>query len=118
MKKRTFKWLTIGFIALYPASYLVTSRNGFYEPAVYGLISGHNDETILAPKAAFGYDWIPFEGYYSNQGVDGVSLAGWLYRPLVVLDRATWHTQDRWESMPERTKNYFDYEARKYLPAR
>lgn len=106
----------LGFLVLviYPLSYLVVSRGGFYEPAAYGLLRGRDGKTILAPKDCFGYRWIPFERFYQRGGPAGVSLQGWFFYPLLMLDSALWHKNDKWVDRPDLTKNYFDYKALEY----
>lgn len=118
MKRRTAKHIVFGLLALYPLSYLVVSWGGFYEPAAYGLLQGRDGKPILAPKYCFGYDWIPFEGYHQSGGIDGVSLQGWAYYPLLLIDRALWHRSDRWKDRPDITRNYFDYDALEYREGR
>lgn len=116
MKWKIARRIVLGSLVLYPLSYLVASRGGYYEPAAYGLLQGRDGKAILAPKACFGYNWIPFESFYHSDGLDGVSVLGWVYRPLLLVDRSLWHKSDKWESRPDLTTNYFDYEAREYRP--
>ncbi|MBK1883122.1 hypothetical protein JIN85_11890 [Luteolibacter pohnpeiensis] len=114
MKSKTIKRIVLGLVALYPMSYLVASCEGFYEPVAFGLLQGRDGKAVMAPKACFGYHWIPFEGFYQVDGFDGVSLRGWSYYPLLSLDRVLWHQSEKWKNRPDLTKNYFDYEALEY----
>lgn len=107
-------WIALSGLALYALSYLSASRNGFFEPVAYGLLRGRMGETILAPKACFGYRWTPFEGFNDEGGLSGVSLKGWFYYPMLMVDRTLWHRNELWESRRYRTKNYFDYAALLY----
>jgi hypothetical protein len=57
--------LLLGLIlALDPVSYLVVSRDGFYDPGPLGLGRGPGDTMILVSK--FGYKWQPFEGFFDR----------------------------------------------------
>jgi hypothetical protein len=114
MKRKTGKLTVLGLLALYPLSYLVVSWGGFYEPVAYGLLQGHDGKAVLAPKACFGYSWIPFDGFYQPGGFDGVSVQGLVYYPLLMADRALWHRNDKWKDRPDLTKNFFDYDAVEY----
>ena len=98
-------------VAGYTAAYVVASKDGFYRPGAYGLLEGPDGQAILAPKAAFGYDWIPFEMRGSD---DNLTVKAILFYPLVEVDRRLWHTQDRMESGAYPVENYFDYETMTY----
>lgn len=114
MKWKLAKRIVLSSVVLYPLSYLVASWGGFYEPAVYGLLHGRDGKAVLAPKASFGYHWIPFEDFYHPDRLDGVSVMGWVYYPLLLVDRSLWHKSDNWKDRPDLTRNYFDYEALEY----
>jgi hypothetical protein len=114
MKRKIVKRVVTGFLTLYPLSYLAISWGGFYEPIAYGALKGRDGRTVLAPKASIGYRWIPFESYKQTDGLDGVSLHGWAYYPLLMVDRSLWHRSDKWKDRPDLTKYYFDYDALEY----
>lgn len=112
--KRTHKiiisLLTASFTA-YVGSYFGLSFGGHYEPACYGLARGPDGSTILAPKAAFGYEWHPFTLITKN---DRLSFWTYFYIPLIVGDRHVWHTNEKMNTLKYRVKNYFDYETFHY----
>ena len=109
--KSTVLLVALVAIAIYPLSYLIVSHNGFYEPVLLGAMKGHNGETILAPKG-FGYFWMPFEKSYPMKRNDGrLSILACFYRPLILIDRAVWHTNDKVHTLRYRTKNYYDPET-------
>ncbi len=109
-KKRRLLLAVVALLALYTISYLIVSRKGFYEPVAYGLLQGRDGHPILAPKAVYGYNWMPFE----HQGADGTWVKFNFYFPMLALDRAVWHRSDRVDTIRYRTKNYFDYEKLEY----
>ena len=111
---KSIKRVVLGLIAIYPLSYLVVSRGGFYEPVAYGLLQGRDGKAVFAPKECLGYRWIPFDDFYQLSGMDGVSIQGWAYFPLLCLDRALWHQSGKWKDRPDLTRNYFDYETLEY----
>ena len=98
-------------LCVYVFSYVPISAKGHYEPLAYGLRQGPSGESILAPKAAFGYRWHPFD-FADEEGE--TRLGTILYLPLIALDRKIWHTEKRMESGRYRVKNYFDEETMTY----
>jgi len=118
MKKKIAKRVVLGLTALYLLSYLAVSWGGFYAPLAYGLRQGRDGKAVLAPKVGCGYIWIPFESYYQVGGLDGVSLQGWAYYPLLAIDRALWHRSDKWKDRPDQTKDYFNCDAVEYRPSK
>ena len=99
MPKRRALLLLGLILALYPVSYLVVSRDGFYDPGPAGLGQGPGDTVILVSK--FGYRWHPFEGFCDLEDFPVTpipALFSTLYRPLLELDRTFWHTEEKAES--------------------
>lgn len=100
MPKRRALLLLGLILALYPVSYLVVSRDGFYDPGPLGFGQGPGDTTILVSK--FGYAWYPFDG--CDLGRDGFQSApvqasfSIFYLPLMELDRRWWHRVEKSES--------------------
>ncbi len=113
MKKQRLLLFGVALLTLYATSYLIVSRKGFYEPAAYGLLQGPNGHPILAPKACFGYDWMPFE-HQASQGIDATWVTFIFYFPMLALDRAVWHRPDLVDTQRYRTKNFFNYEKLEY----
>jgi hypothetical protein len=96
MPKRRALLLLGLMLGLYPVSYLVVSRDGFYDPGAVGLGQGPEGTTIFVSKR--GYKWQPFEGFcdlddFPNTPIP--ALFSTLYRPLLELDRTFWHTEQR-----------------------
>jgi hypothetical protein len=118
MKKKIAKRVVLGLVALYLLSYFAVSWGGFYEPIAYGALQGRDGRVVMAPKGSIGYRWIPFESYNQTGGIDGRSIHGWAYYPLLMVDRAVWHTSDKWKDRPDLTRNYFDYDAVEYRPGK
>ena len=111
---RNLKVTTIGIIGVvgaYTLSYCALSRNGHYEPVMYGLLQGRNGGAVLAPKAAFGYRWLPFS--LTTKGGDPTWIA-WIYYPMIQIDWAIWHTQRKMDTFQYPVKIYFDYETQTY----
>ena len=98
-------------LLIYTLSYLGISRNGRYEPQVFGLLKGPDDQPILAPKAAFGYEWCPFEEYSEDCRI---RFKGVFYLPLIAIDKKLWHTKARMKTKRYRVKDYFDYDTMTY----
>lgn len=113
MKLRRLKWYAAVLVLLYVASYLLVSTRGFYEPVVYGALQGRDGHVILAPKSPLGYRWSPY-GVDTRQGIMEVKWVTFLFLPIVMLDRAVWHTPARVGTLRYRTKNYFDYDKMEY----
>ena len=114
MKRKRLKVLGYCFgllLCIYVLSYVPISAKGRYEPLAYGLRQGPDGESILAPKAAFGYRWHPFD--LVNEAGE-TRLRTILYLPLIALDQKIWHTEERMESGRYRVKNYFDEETMTY----
>lgn len=92
--------LLLGLIlAMYPVSYLVVSRDGFYDPGPLGFGQGPGNTTILVSK--FGYEWLPFEGFCDFGNFESApvpAMFSTLYLPLLELDRRWWHTEAKAES--------------------
>jgi hypothetical protein len=106
MQKRRALLLLGLLLALYPVSYLVVSREGFYDPGPLGLRQGPGNTAILAPK--FGYRWHPFDELCDLDDFPDAPLPALLstfYRPLLELDRRWWHTEERAESGEYPVKN-------------
>jgi hypothetical protein len=106
MPKRRALLLLGLMLALYPVSYLVVSRDGFYDPGPTGLRQGPGNTAILVSK--FGYRWHPFDGFCDLDDFSNAPLAALRstsYRPLLELDRCWWHTEERAESGEYPVKN-------------
>ena len=106
MPKRRALLLLGLVLALYPVSYLVVSRKGFYDPGPAGLRQGAGNTAIIVSK--FGYRWHPFEGFRDLNDFSVAplpALLGAFYRPLLELDRRWWHTEERAESGQYPVKN-------------
>jgi hypothetical protein len=108
MKKRKAVLLFGGMIALYPASYLVASRNGAYDArGPWGLSYLSDGRAALAPKR--GYDWYAFPDTSSTfeKGLE------YFYYPMQSLDRALWHRNFRDRQRPPRhpVRNFVDPET-------
>jgi hypothetical protein len=98
MPKRRALLLLGLILALYPVSYLVVSRDGYYDPGPVGLGQGPGNTSILVSK--FGYKWYPFEGFCDLDDFPDTpipALFSTLYRPLLELDRRWWHTEEKAE---------------------
>jgi len=99
MPKRRALLLLGLILELYPVSYLVVSRDGFYDPGPLGLGRGPGDSTILVSK--FGYKWQPFEGFCDLDDFRSApvpALFSAFYRPWLELDRRWWHSEEKAES--------------------
>ena len=99
MRKRRALLLIAALLALYPVSYTVVSRNGYYDPGFLGLAQGPDDTIVFRSK--FGYRWHPFEGLCQPGDFSGSpdkALLSTFYYPLLLLDRMWWHTEERSES--------------------
>jgi hypothetical protein len=100
MPKRRALLLLGLILALYPVSYLVVSRDGYYDSGPMGFAKGPGRTVILVSK--FGYAWYPFHG--CELGLDDFQSApvqasfSILYLPLMELDRKWWHTEVKAES--------------------
>lgn len=100
MPKRRALLLLGLLLALYPVSYLVVSRDGYYDPGPMGFAQGPGRSVIYVPK--FGYAWYPFDG--CDFGLDHFQSApvhasfSTFYLPLMELDRQWWHTEEKAES--------------------
>ena len=91
--------LLLGLIfAMYPVSYLVVSRDGYYDSGPMGFAKGPGRTVILVSK--FGYAWHPFNGYDRDdfQSAPVPALFTAFYLPLLELDRSWWHTEEMAES--------------------
>ena len=104
----------------YVLSYVLLSRDGHYEPAVYGLIAHPSGEAVLAPKSIFGYDWNPYGmRLWRDEDVPRwLSTADFVYAPLIYLDRSLVHrnkSPQKIASGKYRVKGYFDYTAFEYM---
>ena len=99
MPKRRALLLLGLILALYPVSYLVVSRDGYYDSGPMGFVPGPGGTVKVVSK--FGYAWIPFNGFC---GLDEFrsgpvpALYSTFYRPLLALDRQWWHTEAKAES--------------------
>ena len=104
-----------GVLAAYVLSYLPMTVQGRYQPQAYGLLQGPDDTAILAPKAAFGYHWMP-SYLFPEERDHGTSprILAYIYLPLIAMDQKLWHTRDKAESGRYRVKNYFDYDTMTY----
>jgi hypothetical protein len=99
MRKRRALLLLIVLLALYPVSYIVVSRNGYYDPGPLGLSQGPDDTITFCSK--FGYRWHPFDGLCQPGNFSGApdkALLSTFYYPLLLLDRKWWHTEGRSET--------------------
>lgn len=99
MPKRRALLLLGLILALYPLSYFVVSRNGFYDPGPMGFAQGPGRTVILVHK--FGYEWHPFEdfcGLDDFQRSPVPALFSTFYLPLLELDRKWWHTEEKAKS--------------------
>ena len=47
MRKRRALVLIVTLLALYPVSYIVVSRNGYYDPGPLGLARGPGDTVVF-----------------------------------------------------------------------
>lgn len=106
MPKRRALLLLGLILALYPVSYLVVSRDGFYDPGPLGLRQGPGNTAILVSK--FGYRWHPFDGLCDLDDFPTAPLPALLstfYRPLLELDRRSWHTTEKATSGEYPVKN-------------
>ncbi len=85
---------------MYPVSYLVVSRDGYYNSGPMGFAPGPGGTVKLVSK--FGYAWYPFDG--CDLGLDGFQIApvqasfSIFYLPLMELDRIWWHSEVKAES--------------------
>ena len=94
MPKRRALLLLGLILALYPVSYLVVSRDGYYDPGPLGLRQEPGDTAILVSK--FGYMWHPFDGCDLDdfRSAPVPALYSIFYLPLMELDRKRWHTEE------------------------
>lgn len=109
--KRRIACCLAGFLSVYTLSYVGISTTGQYEPWAYGLLQGPDAKPIPAPKAAFGYRWVPFD-QYAEDGTKRFKTIFFL--PLIALDRKIWHTETKMNTGRYRVKNFFDYKTMTY----
>ncbi|MEP4078247.1 hypothetical protein [Haloferula sp.] len=95
MPKRRAIWFLVGLVLLYPTSYLLVSRKGFYvhDPrasAKYSRSLPDDDNPYTHKPRILVHCWRPFAHY--TRSTPGIAKT-WeaLYSPLVRLDRAYWH---------------------------
>ena len=98
MPKRRALLLLGVILALYPVSYLVMSRDGYYDSGPMGFTKGPGRTVILVSK--FGYAWHPFDGCDLDDFRSAPVQASFsiFYLPLMELDRQWWHTEAKAES--------------------
>jgi hypothetical protein len=99
MPKRRALLLLGLILALYPVSYLVVSRDGYYDSGPMGFAQGPGRTVKFVSK--FGYAWKPFKGFCDFDDFESVpvpALYSVFYRPLPKLDRRCWHTEEKAES--------------------
>ena len=98
---RSAKWLTIGSIllAVYVGIYIALSAAGEYRPTfsgkrryTFGLAV--MDRSIWQPN---GLRWERYKSIKGQSDTRG-NVPGYLFSPLIVMDRALWHP----------TNDYFD----------
>jgi hypothetical protein len=108
MPKRRALLLLGLMLALYPVSYLVVSRDGFYDPGPIGTRQGPGNRVIFISK--FGYTWHPFHEFCTLGNFRSAPVPAFFsafYRPLLALDRQWWHTEMKAESGDYRVKPVF-----------
>ena len=89
LRKNNLIWISIALISFYFISYVAMSRQGHYEPEIFGLTTGPNGEAIMSPKIALSpYYWHPFELHNKDGNLTFRSI---FYFPLVKLDRSWFH---------------------------